>query len=153
MTTRVENAAHYLCQLSGWKLSNLQLQKMLYLADMNFVGQGRGRLVDEDFEAWDYGPVLPTLYHACKAFGPKPIPNVFWGAEDISGTPEAEMLAIAWEKLKGQNAGRLVENTHWSGGAWAKRYVPGAKGIRISSEDMVDEYRNRTQQAKPTAAA
>ena len=153
MTTRVDSAARYLCELSGWKLSNLQLQKMLYLADMNFVGQGRGRLLDEDFEAWDYGPVLPSLYHTCKAFGPKPIPNVFWGAVDIRGTPEAQILDTAWNNLRGQNPGRLVENTHWAGGAWAQRYVPGARGIKITSHDMVNEYRKRIASEKAVTAA
>jgi len=153
MTVRVIDAARYLCELSGWQLSNLEIQKMLYLADMNFVGQGHGRLLGEDFEAWDYGPVLPSLYHTCKAFGAKRVPNIFWGARDISGTPEASMLALAWENLRGQTAGQLVENTHWAKGAWTKRYVPGAKGNRISSDDMVDEYRNRVGQTGTASAA
>lgn len=153
MTVRVEDAARHLCELSGWKLSNLQIQKMLYMADMNFVGQGRGRLVDEDFEAWDYGPVLPSLYHTCKAFGAKRVPDVFWGARDISGTPEAEVIEVAWRNLQGQNPGRLVENTHWAGGAWAKRYAPGARGIRITTDDMIDEYRSRVTKARERATA
>lgn len=136
-------AAKHLCEKSGWRVSNLQLQKMLYLADMNFVGKNSERLIDEDFEAWDYGPVLPTLYHTCKAFGAKPVPNVFWGVGNIIGTREAAMLDAAWENLRAMNPGRLVENTHWAGGAWAKRYVPGAKGIKIETGDMIDEYRRR----------
>ena len=143
MPVSVDDAARYLCELSGWKLTNLQLQKLLYMADMNYVGQGRGRLIDEDFEAWDYGPVLPSLYHRCKAFGSKRVPDVFWLARDIGNSSEADMLRLAWENLKGQDAGRLVENTHWAGGAWARRYVAGSKGIRIHTEDMIDEYRNR----------
>lgn len=146
MTVRVNDAAQYLCALSGWKLSNLQLQKMLYIADMNFVGQGYGRLVDEDFEAWDYGPVLPTLYHKCKAFGSKPVPQVFWGAADIRGTNEAWFLDTAWESLKSATPGQLVESTHSALGAWVRRYVPGAKQIKIPSQDMIEEYARRTQQ-------
>lgn len=146
MTVRVNDAAQYLCDRSDWKLTNLQLQKMLYMADMNFVGQGNGRLVDEDFEAWDYGPVLPSLYHKCKAFGSKPIPPVFWGAADISGTPEAAILDLAWDKLKLVTPGQLVETTHSGLGAWVRRYVPGAKQIKIFTQDMIDEYARRTGQ-------
>ena len=71
MTIAYGDAAHRLGVNSGWSLSNLQLQKILFMADMNFVGQGKGRLIDEDFEAWDYGPVLPSLYRECKPFGAK----------------------------------------------------------------------------------
>lgn len=145
MTVRVKDAARYLCSLSGWKLSNLPLQKILYMADMNFTGQGKGRLVDENFEAWDLGPVLPSLYHDCKAFGAKPVPDIFWGAQDITGTPEADILGAAWRTLGNTRPGQLIENTHWAGGAWARRYVPGAKGIRIETGDMADEYRRRIE--------
>lgn len=152
MTISVEDAAGHLAKISGWKLSNLQMQKILYLADMNFVGQHGARLVDEDFEAWDYGPVIPSLYHECKAFGSKRVPDIFWGAEIISGTPEAEMIERAWQRLKALNPGRLVENTHWAGGAWAKRYVAGNRGIKILTSDMVDEYRKRRAQFSTVAA-
>lgn len=145
MTVRVNDAAHYLCERSGWKVSNLQIHKILYMADMNFVGQGNGRLVDEDFEAWDYGPVLPSLYHKCKAFGSKSVPQVFWGHSDISGSPEAEMLDLAWEHLKSATPGQLVQTTHSSMGAWVRRYVAGAKQIKIFTQDMIEEYARRTQ--------
>lgn len=136
------SAAKHLCEISGWQLSNLQLQKMLYMADMNFVGKYGERLVDENFEAWDYGPVLPSLYHKVKGFGAKAVPNVFWGSAPVKGR-EAKILQTAWDKLQTMTPGELVENTHWVDGAWAKRYVPGARGITISTKDMADEYRNR----------
>ncbi|TBA16310.1 Panacea domain-containing protein [Rhizobium ruizarguesonis] len=145
------SAAKHLCDVSGWQLSNLQLQKMLYLADMNFVGKYGQRMINEDFEAWDYGPVLPSLYHACKAFGARAVPNVFWGAGSVVGTPEAAMLQAAWDNLRSMSPGQLVENTHWTRGAWVKRYIPGAKGIKINLGDMADEYRNRIASAAPAA--
>lgn len=143
MTISAYDAAHYLCKRSGWRLSNLQVQKILYMADMNFVGQTESRLIDEDFQAWDYGPVLESLYHHLKAFGKKPVPNVFWGANDISGTPEAKMLDLALENLSHRKPHELVATTHSSLGAWIKRYVAGARQIKISTEDMMDEYKKR----------
>ena len=144
MTVTYMDAANRLGINSGWSLSNLQFQKMLYMADMNFVGQGKGRLIGEDFEAWDYGPVLPSLYRACKPFGASPVPNIFWGAKDLSGTPEGFILDLAWENLKSNSPGELVQTTHWQNGAWAKRYVPGHKSIKITTQDMINEYNART---------
>ncbi len=136
-------AARHLCALSDWTVSNLRLQKILYIADMNFVGWGRGRLINELFEAWDYGPVLPSVYHQCKAYGARPVQDVFWGASRIDDTSEAEMLALVWERLRQKTPGQLVAITHSPLGAWTKNYVPGARGRIISDEDMVEEYRRR----------
>ena len=63
-------AAKAVCELTDWKASNLEIHKKLYIAYMVLLGRsdGSARLVDEAFQAWDYGPVLPTLYHHLKAF-------------------------------------------------------------------------------------
>lgn len=143
MSVSSTDAANYLCDKSGWKISNLQLQKILYMADMNYIGQSNSRLIDEDFEAWDYGPVLPSLYHKCKAFGSKAIPNIFWGAKDISGTSEAKMLDLAWEKLKSATPGQLVETTHAPDGAWVRLYGRAIRNAKISASDMIDEFNRR----------
>lgn len=138
-------AAKHLCKVSGWRLSNLQLQKMLYMADMIYTGTNQERLIDEDFEAWDYGPVIPSLYHRCKSFGSKPVPDIFWGVRNIDDTDEAEIIEDAWHNLRGRTPGQLVENTHWEHGAWAKHYAPGARGITIPTGDMIEEYQRRVR--------
>lgn len=144
MAVSTTDAARHLCDYTGWSISNLQLQKLLYMADMNFVGTSSGRLLPEDFEAWDYGPVLPSLYHKCKAFGSKPIPNVFWGARDLNGSAEAQMLELAWDNLRSLSAGQLVEVTHAPDSAWIRKYSPGARNIKITTLDMVHEYERRS---------
>ena len=147
MAVSAMDAANHLAKVSNFTVTNLKYHKILYIADMNFVGKNGSRLISEDFEAWDYGPVLVSLYHKCKAFGSKPVPNVFWGAKDISGTPEARMIELAWENLKAATAGQLVETTHSSLGAWVLKYVPGATQIKISTQEMIDEHGRRTQTA------
>ncbi|MCH9780371.1 MAG: SocA family protein [Alphaproteobacteria bacterium] len=52
-----------------WKVTNLRLQKMLYLGHMWYWGRHDAPLVEDNFEAWDYGPVLPELYHKLKIYG------------------------------------------------------------------------------------
>lgn len=157
MTVTAFEAAAHLCKAADWSLSNLQLQKVLYLADMNFVGQGNRRLFEEPFEAWDYGPVVPRLYHHLKIFGSKPVQDVFWKAGSIDGSVEAQILERAYQATRYQSPAQLVENTHWSGGAWAKRYRPGVRGILITEADMADEYQKRKERRAhrpphPTAA-
>jgi len=147
MTVNPGAAAKYLAKLSGYTLSNLELQKILYLADMAYTGAHGERLINENFEAWDYGPVLPSVYHICKYRGSKPITeSAFLFADDLGDdSPEALMLSRAWQVLKDKTPGELVQNTHWCKGAWHKRYVPGARGIKITKDDMKEEWEARRE--------
>ena len=80
MAVSAFDAANHLAKISNHSVTNLKYHKILYMADMNFVGQTGNRLIAEDFEVWDYGPVLKSLYHKFKVFRVKPVPNIFWGA-------------------------------------------------------------------------
>src|SRR5579859_1618934 len=67
-------AARKVCEHGSWKITNLSLQKILYIAQMLFMGENNGsRLIDTDFEAWDYGPVSPEVYRRVRIFGANPI--------------------------------------------------------------------------------
>lgn len=142
MAVSVNSAAEYICDKSGWTITQLSLQKILYLAHMVHLGRHNSPLVQGKFEAWDYGPVHPSLYQKVKAFGAKPIPQVFWSSEAISGTVK-EVLEDACENLLHLSPGQLVQNTHWPKGAWASHYIPSAKNITIPESSIIDEYKAR----------
>lgn len=78
---RLDTASRYNCEKSCWRLSNLPLQKILYLAQVEYAGSFAGnRLVDAAFEAWEYDPASPDLYRKVKMFGSKPVRDVFHDA-------------------------------------------------------------------------
>ena len=142
-----EVAAKYLAKLSGWRLSNLPLQKILYLADMVHTGASKKRLLAGNFEAWDYGPVHPAVYHLCKYKGAKPLVEAtFIGIPDLDeGSEEAKFLRAVYDKFGNYTSGQLVRITHAPTSAWYKRYAPGARGVQIPTEDMIEEYEKRTK--------
>ena len=137
----VFQAAKSLCSLSGWNLSNLQLQKILYLAQVVYMGENNGdRLFDADFEAWDFGPVAPSLYHRVKSFGDEPVGNVFHGARPITDESRDSTLDRVGISLFKKTPGQLVAMTHRPDGAWAKFYRPNMPGIHIPDEEIFQEY-------------
>lgn len=140
MSIPAYSAARYICARGDWRVTNLALQKILYLAHMVHLGRTGQGLIDGEFEAWDYGPVSPDLYRTVKIFGDRPIQNVFFGAPRVFGTPEEETLRDACKHLLAKSPGELVAMTHRPNGAWAKNYVPGIRSIVIPTADIVAEY-------------
>jgi uncharacterized phage-associated protein len=145
MTINALSAARSLCELRSWTVSNLELQKILYVAQMYHLGQTGEPLVAEGFEAWDYGPVVPAVYARAKGFGKGPVPNVFhWIPPAPPASREHQTLQAISESTRNFTPGQLVDITHWEGGAWAAVYQPGQKGIRIPNGLILNEYKART---------
>lgn len=134
----------YICEKSDWTATNLQLQKILYMAQMISLGRTGGRLVDTVFEAWDYGPVSPKLYQKLKSFGASPVEDVFEASKMLAADDaRRKLLDEVCRELLPASAASLVHLTHWSGGAWAKHYRAGVKGVGIPDSDIRQEYFDR----------
>jgi uncharacterized phage-associated protein len=58
---------------TGSFISNLKLQKLVYYAQAWHLGLYGRPLIEQDFEAWVHGPVIPSLYQKYKSFGWQPI--------------------------------------------------------------------------------
>ncbi|MCY4150818.1 MAG: DUF4065 domain-containing protein [Aestuariivita sp.] len=140
----VFSAARRLGGRSGWTLTHLQMQKLLYMSHMYYLGENNEPLVNGRFEAWDYGPVCPDLYHHLKIYGSDRVPQAALSfAPSVSDDhPGAVYLDAAVEDLPRH---RLVAMTHWSHGAWSKKYKSGVMGVLLSSDDIMEEYKKRME--------
>ena len=141
-------AAKTFCELSNWSLSNLKIQKLLYIAHMFALGRsdGAGPLIRDDFEAWDYGPVVPEVYRHTKVFGSSPVGNVFHMVHSAPEGPDRDIIQECHDELGNRSASQLVAITHWEEGAWARNYMPGVRGVNIPDHDILEEYRIRARQ-------
>ncbi|MEP0313238.1 type II toxin-antitoxin system antitoxin SocA domain-containing protein [Hyphomonas sp.] len=133
-------AARELGAAADWRLSNLALQKILYLAHMFHLGRHSEPLIHEHFEAWDYGPVVPEVYRRARAFGSGPVQDAFYDVPWARLGSEKEIIQEAAASLKDVSPSRLVAITHSPGGAWAEHYLPGWKGSVIPNRDILAEY-------------
>ena len=58
------NVAKYIidkCTRENYPISNLQLQKILYYIQREFLQRGP-KAFPEEIEAWQFGPVVPEVY-------------------------------------------------------------------------------------------
>ena len=136
------SVAKRLGERSGWTLTNLQMQKMSYIAHMFYLGETNEPLVDGTFQAWDLGSVHPVLYHEVKRYGADPVqPEAFAHVEKVPDHHGgARFLDAAVDELP---RNRLVAITHWEQGAWAKNYSPFGRGELIPNSDILNEFRLR----------
>ncbi|MEM6602529.1 MAG: type II toxin-antitoxin system antitoxin SocA domain-containing protein [Pseudomonadota bacterium] len=130
----------------------MKLIKILWFAYGFWLALTGKKLFNETFEAWRYGPVVPSIYHEFKRFGKDPIPegelskildpySKNWvSAPHISGDIDLEkFLEKIWELYGDFTSRQLVDLTHKSNTPWHKEYVAGLLHKEIS-DSITKEY-------------
>ncbi len=135
-------AAKITAEAVDWSVTNLRLQKMLYIAHMYYTGENKQPLIGEAFQAWAYGPVLPTLYHELKVFRAKNIkPSAFRHVADVSvDSPERAHVVEMANFLRKYETSQLIGITHRLNAAWSKSYKPRIRNIEIPTAAIIQEY-------------
>ena len=142
MAVPVLDAANHLCKESGWTLTQIELQKLLYLAHMVHLGNYGKPLVRGYFEAWEFGPVHPVLYRAVRIYGSSTITRIGFNRHPLQPGTERTTLDAVYSELGLVSASKLIRITHWTGGAWAKNYT-GDRGVVIPEKDILEEFKKR----------
>ena len=66
--SKIESIALYIIH-KGYEVTNLSLQKLLYYVKaFSYIMLGKS-VIDEECEAWAYGPVFPDIYEKYRGFG------------------------------------------------------------------------------------
>lgn len=139
----------------GHHVSNLKLQKLLFLCHAFYLVETGAPLVRGSFEAWQYGPVHREVYDAFKRFGAKPITDDADKFDPVTGTrkqlsiPEDRRALDTIRKVMqfyGEKTPReLVELTHAKDGPW-DHVVAAAKnkanlGLKIDDEVIARRFK------------
>ena len=61
---------------NGYSISNLKLQKILYFIQRAFLVVFDIPCFTDDIEAWEYGPVVTSVYQEFKVYGSNCIPRI-----------------------------------------------------------------------------
>lgn len=122
---RAIDVARYIiwyCKQRGYSISNLKLQKILYFVQAEFLVNENRPCFKEEIEAWDFGPVVPEVYHEFKIFGSADIPKVVCGAADEVILERDQVIINEMVDECGEySAARLVEITH-NQAPWKEAY-------------------------------
>lgn len=92
----IANALIDICRSKGISdLSPMKLQKLIYYAHGWQLGATGDSLIDEQVEAWQYGPVVQSVFDAAKAYGNRAIDShlVSFEVQMFFDSSEPEVLS------------------------------------------------------------
>ena len=122
------------CVADGYPISNLQLQKILYYIQKDFLQRDEVAFSD-NIEAWQFGPVVPNVYYHYCGFGAMPI-SIIKDTFSIAFSDAIFVDKIVEEKRK-LNPWDMVEETHKDDGAWSKVYRDGLGNHCIIPTELI----------------
>jgi len=103
-------------------ISNLQLQKILFYIQKDFLQRNQLAFCDE-IEAWQFGPVVPNVYYHYCGYGAMPI--IHTGEDSTLDDSTKRYVNPIVEEKRELYPWAMVEETHKPNGAWDRIYRNG----------------------------
>lgn len=135
-------------------LSNLQLQKLIYIAHGYLLGWKGKPLISDEIQAWKYGPVISDIYHKFKNNGKSKISSE--GVDNLSFDPafsedEEKCIRGVLDLFGKDSAESLISITHQDDTPWDKVWNSGGKHglfVAIPDEIIKNHYRDVVRDPK-----
>ena len=135
----------------GIDISPMKIQKILYFSNSDLIVSTGRPLFDQYFEAWDYGPVNPSLYKEFKKFGDRPIrgrAKAFDPVQASSYCPRSQLsrevearVRASYDFYKRFSAIALSDLSHSKAGAWRQARSLFANGLNSDRAISIDLIR------------
>ena len=143
MANKAIDVAKYIIKYEhskGRSITNLRLQKLLYFCQGSVIMNtpDHSLCFDDYMEAWDYGPVVPSVYREyCEHyFFDLPDPD---SVEDIA---YKDIINFTLEKAASLTTGELVGTSH-NQTPWQEAYIKGCKET-IPQERIIKFFKNKS---------
>lgn len=133
-------------QQRGLNLTQMQLQKLVYIAHGLSLATRGLPMINENVNAWQYGPVIPEVYHRFKIYGSQSISyrDLPEANFPISIDTESQSIIDATLNNFGNLSGlQLSEMSHREGSPWHSVWYDGCgKEIRgaIIHDDLIRQH-------------
>ncbi len=138
-----------LAQQEGKKLTNMQLQKLVYIAQGYNLALLDQCLYFNNTHAWQWGPVIPNLYKKLQRYGPGFVSNRINILKDVvSSIPvkSKEIIAAVWDSYGSYTGEQLSSITHQSDSPWSVTWAEKRFSI-IPIKRITDHYLKKVQKS------
>jgi uncharacterized phage-associated protein len=120
----------------------MQLTKLAYLAHGWMLGIHGRPLLDEEVGAWQYGPVVPSIYHAVKQYRSLPVQDL--NAPSVTFDAAERSIMDQVVDLYGKYSGiALSSMTHQVGTPWDVTCRQQGQRAAISNDLIENFYKSK----------
>ncbi len=121
-------------------LTNMKINEMLYFAQGHYLNMYGETLFDDEIEAWEHGPVIPSVHDLYRVFGDRPI-NAYDGSILTDITTEAEEVLFGVARKYGKYTLSALQNmTRIVGSPWDQVYEENRAHVEIPISIMRDYF-------------
>lgn len=142
-----------LAKAKGLSMSPMKLQKLIYFAHGWYLALYKEDLIDEELQAWDYGPVVLSIYHEFKKFGLTGIDTlgtdfnlnnkeIYTPRIPMDDKKTTALLDKVWD-VYGKYTGIQLSNlTHEDDSAWSRARAarPNMRSVSITKDMLESEF-------------
>lgn len=116
------------------QITNLKLNKLLYYAQGVCLARTGRPLFSETIEAWEFGPVVPSIYHQYKCCGKNPIAM---SEDDVDyasfSSDELDAILDVIREFGQYTGAKLVSLSHRPDTPWSTARSEGSPVISIDT--------------------
>ena len=135
-------------------LTQMQIQKLVYISHGFNLALTNNPLIDESIQAWQYGPVISSLYEEFRGFANQPITskatittiddnfNVNNTIPKVNDEQTKKLINTVWDKYKIYSGPNLSDLTHKKGTPWSITLENDCLFSTIDNAVIQDYYAN-----------
>lgn len=123
-------------------LTNMQLQKLVYIAHGYHLARFGTPLFHNNIHAFEWGPVIPNLYKTLRQYGAGEVRDFIQTDSAPIGddTAAMEIIREVWQDYKEFSGLELSDLTHRAGSPWNETWRTNRFGV-IPDELITEHYR------------
>jgi uncharacterized phage-associated protein len=150
---KVANRMLELARTRGQEITPLKLLKLVYIAHGWSFPYLREPLLAEPAQAWQYGPVVPSLYHAVSKFRDGSITGVVPDTDPQALSEQADSLIRSVYDSYARYSGIQLSNmTHMPNTPWSEAWNARGKNALIPNDRISAHYQHLLETRGPAAA-
>ena len=135
----IANSFLKLAKDGGKTLTNMQLQKLVFIAHGYTLALLGHELYSHNTHAWQWGPVVPTLYKSLQKYGNNCVTEFLDTEDELAEDSDGmEIIKAVWEGYGHLSGGKLSALTHKPNTPWSVTWEK--KPFGIIPEDRISEH-------------
>ena len=140
---KIANQMLEIARAKGEEVTPLKLLKLVYIAHGWSFPHLHQPLLSEPAQAWQYGPVVPSLYHAVSKYRAGPITENVPDTDPQTLSEQASaLIRSVYDTYSQYSATQLSNMTHMPNPPWSEAWNQRGKNALIPNDRIAVHYQH-----------